>query len=120
MSLAEVVSALNAAISGGTIDLYAASDDPALEPLGPLLTRLTIVSSFVLTGARLTPAATSATLTGSGHWGPAGAPPANVVPISARLDCTATGSAPVLFTLSLAPSTPGWTFATSFAVLPES
>ncbi|HYD37934.1 MAG TPA: hypothetical protein VEA60_09995, partial [Allosphingosinicella sp.] len=69
MSLSAVVSALNASISGGTIDLYAASARPELAALRPLLARFTIASSFLLTGARLAPAATSATLTGSGQWG---------------------------------------------------
>lgn len=121
MSLATVVGALNARIQpDGTIDLFAAaSSAPELAPLLPILTRFTIRSSFVLGGARLTPASTSATLTGSGRWGAAGAAEANIVAVAARLDCTAIGSGPVAFLLTLSPTAPGWTFGTTFPLLPQ-
>jgi hypothetical protein len=119
MSLSAVVSALNASISNGTIDLYAASAKPELADLRPLLARFTISSSFVLTGVRLN-VSTSATLTGSGQWGLPEAAAANIVPIAAQLDCIAAGSDTVIFRLALMPTTAGWTFGTTFPVLPDS
>ncbi|MFA6125610.1 hypothetical protein [Sphingomonas sp.] len=118
MTLSAVIAALNASIVNGTIDLYtAATTQPALAPLVPVLARFTIATSYALTAAKVTAGSTSATLVGSGTWGIAGAAPANIVPVSARLDCV--GSSDVTFTLTLTVTLPGWTFGTSFPVLPQ-
>lgn len=119
MSLADVVAALNESISSGQIDLYTASGKAALAPLRPMLARFTITSSFVLSAARLSPGATSATLTGTGTWGLAGAPAQNITTISAKLDCVATGGNDVRFTLTLTMAQSGWTFGKTFAGLPQ-
>jgi LysM repeat protein len=120
VSLAAVVAALDGAISAaGQIDLYAAAaSDADLAPLRPMLARFAITGSFVLRAARLSPSVTSATLTGTGRWGLAGAPAEHIAAISARLDCVATGVGDVRFTLTLTIAEPGWTFGKTFAGLP--
>ncbi|MCE8005941.1 hypothetical protein [Aestuariivita sp.] len=118
MSLTAVVAALNSAITeADTIDLYAASGQSALADLRPVLARFGITSSFTVNAASLVPAATSATLIGQARWGLPGAPAANIVPVSVRLDCI--GNDTVAFSLSLSIAQPAWTFGTSFAGLPE-
>jgi hypothetical protein len=121
VSLTAVVAALRSAISpSGQIDLYAASADPALAPLRPMLARFTISSSFILSGARLSPSANAATLVTTGAWGLSSAPAAKVTPVTVRLDATAYGTDPVDFTLTFNLTKPGWTFGDSFPFIPDS
>ena len=118
-SLSQVVAALNGAISPtGQIDLYAASADPALTAIRPLLARFAITAAFPVAAASVSPAETSATLTGTANWGLPGAPVAKVRPVAVRLDCVAQGTAIVTFTLKLTMSQPDWTFDATFAGLP--
>jgi LysM repeat protein len=120
MSLTTVTAALNRYLQpNGTINLHAASRDPDLTPLGPMLARFTITSDFTLTLARLAPGPTSTRLTGSGSWGLPGAPPANVVYIVATLDCVQLNALDVGFTLTFTVAQSNWTFGTTFAGLPE-
>jgi LysM repeat protein len=121
VSLTAVVAALRGAISpSGQIDLYAASADPALAPLRPMLARFTITSSFIVSGARLSPSANAATLVATGAWGLSSAPAAKVTPVTVRLDATAYGTDPVDFTLTVNLTKPGWTFGDSFPFIPDS
>jgi hypothetical protein len=120
MSLTTVTAALNRYLqANGTINLYAASQDPDLTLLGPMLARFTITSDFTLTLARLAPGPTSTRLTGSGSWGLPGAPPANVVHIIATLDCVQLNALDVGFTLTFTVAQSNWTFGTTFAGVPE-
>jgi hypothetical protein len=123
MTLVAVIAALTRSIrADGSIPLVrAAATEPALNPLQPVLARFTLLDTFELTGARLESGAITATLTGTGSWGPGSTPSSAWQPVAARLDCTAANAVAeaVTFRLTLTLQTPGWTFGKTFLTLPE-
>lgn len=118
MSLAAVYQQLDASISHGSIDLYAAATtQPALAPLAGVLALFRITSSWQLTAVTLTQTSGSVVLTGNGSFGVPGAAAANVSSVAGRLTVTAPEGTD-RFSLALSITTESWTFPRTFPTLP--
>lgn len=119
-SLADVYVALSAQLSGDppeqSIDLWAASADPALVDLRPLLGRFRISTTYQLRTVSLSSGRSEVVLIGRGSFalpeGPASDVEATLV--------SSEGDGGVAFALALAMVKPGWTFLDTFPVLADS
>lgn len=114
MSVSTVYAALNGAIVNGSIDLWAASFEPALADVNGILRLFGIDSSYFLTNALLSQGQASVTLTGNGMFGQPGDPGGMRYPVLGTLLYVEDQSGNGTFRLTLAITDTGWSFSTFF------
>lgn len=122
MSVSTVYAALNSALTGGTIDLWTASANPALPGLRKLLGLFGITSSYMVNNAVLTQGVDNVTLAGSGVFGQPGDPRGMSFAANDTLVYRQPGNEDGVFIFSIGMRDRGWIFSSFFNAdaLPES